>query len=114
MHPGDVTIVDYWGIENAAPEFDDNKGVSLVLVNNEVGERVFEKVKEEIKWKETKLSDSMQPPLKAPFPEPDNRAKFWEDFASKDFEYVAKRYGGQGFLKIIKRGLGRIKRKLIG
>ena len=35
------------GIEKAAPEFDDNKGVSLVLVNNEAGEKAFEKVKEE-------------------------------------------------------------------
>ena len=44
MHPGDITIADYWGIEKAAPEFDDNKGVSLVLVNNEVGERILELV----------------------------------------------------------------------
>ena len=35
MHPADITIADYWGIEKAAPEFDDNKGVSLVLINNE-------------------------------------------------------------------------------
>ena len=47
MHPGDITIADYWGIEKAAPEFDDNKGVSLVLVNNEAGEKIFEKVKKE-------------------------------------------------------------------
>ena len=114
MHPGDITIADYWGIEKAAPEFDDDKGVSLVLVNNEKGESAFETVNGAIRWKETKLEDSMQPPLRAPFPEPDNRASFWEDFASKDFENVAKRYGGQGFLNIIKRGLGRIKRKLIG
>ena len=46
IHPGDITIADYWGIEKAAPEFDDNKGVSLVLVNNEAGEKAFEKVKE--------------------------------------------------------------------
>ena len=45
IHPGDITIADYWGIEKAAPEFDDNKGVSLVLVNNEAGEKIFEKVK---------------------------------------------------------------------
>ena len=28
MHPGDITIADYWGIEKAAPEFDDNKGIT--------------------------------------------------------------------------------------
>lgn len=43
MHPGDITIADYWGIEKAAPEFDDNKGVSLVLVNNEAGEKTLKK-----------------------------------------------------------------------
>lgn len=74
MHPGDITIADYWGIEKAAPELDDNKGISLVLVNNnEVGEKAFEDVKEKLIWKKTKLEDSLQPPLRAPFPKPDNR-----------------------------------------
>lgn len=53
MHPGDITIADYWGIEKAAPEFDDNKGVSLVLVNNEAGERTLECVKAKLTWKQT-------------------------------------------------------------
>lgn len=96
IHPGDITIADYWGIEKAAPEFDDNKGVSLVLVNNEAGEKIFEKVKKRLIWKQTKLEDSMQPPLKAPFPKPDNREQFWSDFENKSFEYVAKKYGGIG------------------
>ena len=45
MHPGDIKIADYWGIEKAAPEFDDNKGVSLVLVNKEVGVHILNAVK---------------------------------------------------------------------
>lgn len=69
MHPGDITIADYWGIEKAAPEFDDNKGVSLVLINNKIGDNAFEKVKERVICKQTRLEDSLQPPLKAPFPE---------------------------------------------
>lgn len=114
MHPGDITIADYWGIEKAAPEFDDNKGVSLVLLNNETGAKVFESVKGYIKWIETRLEDSMQPPLKAPFPEPDNRNVFWRDFSSKNFDYVAKKYAGAGSMNKMKGILGIIKRKLIG
>lgn len=113
MHPGDITIADYWGIEKAAPEFDDNKGVSLVLVNNENGERIFEMVKADIKWKETRLSDSMQLPLKAPYPEPENRTILWSDFTSKSFDYIAKKYAGAGFINKVQRGLAKIKRKLI-
>lgn len=114
MHPGDITIADYWGIEKAAPEFDDNKGVSLVLVNNEIGEMVFAAVKGNVRWKATRLEDSMQPPLKEPFSEPENRGVFWNDFSTKNFGYMAKKYGGWSFMSKVKRRLGKIKRKLIG
>jgi hypothetical protein len=29
----DITIGDYWGIQNILPDFDDDKGVSLVMIN---------------------------------------------------------------------------------
>ena len=85
MHPGDITIADYWGIEKAAPEFNDNRGVSLVLVNNEFGQKIFGSVKDMVKYKKTRIEDSMQPPLKAPFEKPNEREQFWSDFANKDF-----------------------------
>ena len=112
-HPGDITIADYWGIEKAAPEFDDNKGVSLALINNEKGKEVFDAIKDQVKWKETRLEDSMQPPLVAPFPEPENRKNFWSDFKNKDFNSIVKKYGGTGIKNNIKNALRRIKRKLI-
>ena len=34
----DVSIADFWGIENVLPDFDDDKGVSLVLSYSEKGE----------------------------------------------------------------------------
>ena len=113
MHPGDITIADYWGIEKAAPEFNDNKGVSLVLINNEKGARAFETVKEQLRWKATRLEDSMQPPLKAPFPEPENRKQFWSDFGSRNFDYISQKYGGAGIGNKVRRGLRKIKRKLV-
>ena len=94
-HPGDITIADYWGIEKAAPELNDNKGVSLVLVNSQKGEQYFEKTKSEVEWRKTRIEDSMQPALKAPFPRPITRDQFWKDFEEKDFSYIIKKYGGQ-------------------
>ena len=29
----DITLGDYWGIQNILPDFDDDKGVSLVMIN---------------------------------------------------------------------------------
>lgn len=113
MHPGDITIADYWGIEKAASDFDDNKGVSLVLINNEKGKEVFDAIKGRVKWQETRLEDSMQPPLIAPFPKPRNRKNFWNDFENKDFNYIVNQYGGKGIKNKIKNALRKIKRKLI-
>lgn len=112
MHPGDITIADYWGIEKAAPEFDDNKGVSLVLVNNEIGQKIFEQTRKHLVLKQTKLEDSMQPPLKAPFPEPENRMQFWNDFKFKSFKYIVKKYGGYGFANNAKSLIRKIGRKI--
>ncbi len=92
-HPGDITIADYWGIEKAAPEFDDNKGVSLVLVNNVKGREYFERCKEYIVYKETCIEDSMQRSFIKPEQRPDTRTKFWKDFNNKKFAYIERKYG---------------------
>lgn len=112
MHPGDITIADYWGIEKAAPEFDDNKGVSLVLVNNDKADKLFVTVQDKLTWKNTKIEDSMQPPLKAPFPKPEGRDAFWEIFYNRPFYYVARNYGDYGFRNKVKSYLKRIKQKV--
>lgn len=113
MHPGDITIADYWGIEKAAPEFDDNKGGALVLVNNENGETALGQVRKQLLWKQTKLEDSLQPSLKAPFSKPENREKFWQDFYDNPFDDIAKIYGKYGWKSKIKIIIKRIKKKVI-
>jgi hypothetical protein len=36
----DITLGDFWGIQNILPEFDDDKGVSLVMINSDEGKRI--------------------------------------------------------------------------
>ena len=40
----DITIADYWGIQHIHPEFDDDKGSNLVLINSEKGLNFFNKL----------------------------------------------------------------------
>lgn len=103
IHPGDITIADYWGIEKAAPIFDDNKGTSLVLINNDKGQEWFEAIRKSLDTVETRIEDSMQPPLNAPFPQPSNREEFWRDIKDKDFDYVVNKYGKIAVSILIKR-----------
>jgi hypothetical protein len=37
----DITLGDYWGIQNIAPEFDDDIGVSLVMINSSKGKLLY-------------------------------------------------------------------------
>ena len=40
--PGDISLGDFWGIGKTRPDVDDNKGISLVLVNNEKGAEMWD------------------------------------------------------------------------
>ena len=44
----DLTIADFWGVENIVPEIDDDKGTSLVLVNSDKGKKVFQKLQDKM------------------------------------------------------------------
>ena len=112
IHPGDITIGDYWKIEKAAPEFDDNKGVSLVLINNEKGVKIFEKTKDSIVCKQTKIEDSMQPALERASVPLYNRKQFWDDFNNKDFDYIARKYAEYGCINNLKKKLKRLMHKI--
>ena len=89
---GDITIADFWGIDKAVPGFNDDKGVSLVMVNTEKGERLFERSKKDIILEPSNLEDAMQNNLKFSYPRPDGYFEFWEDYQKFGMEgYLQKR-----------------------
>lgn len=51
----DMTIADYWGIQNVAPEMNDDRGTGLVLINTEKGRECFEKL--DLKKRETTFEE---------------------------------------------------------
>ena len=54
----DVTVGDFWGIWDIAPEMDDNKGTSVVLVQSEKGAALLEAIRERLVLKEVSLEDA--------------------------------------------------------
>ena len=45
-HMSDFTIADCWGIESVAPEFDDNKGCTALILQSEKAHAVFDAIKD--------------------------------------------------------------------
>ena len=52
----DLTLADYWGIENNHPQFDDDKGVSLILTNTTKGKDLISSISSYIEYIDTDYS----------------------------------------------------------
>lgn len=109
--PSDISIADFWGIEKHMPEFFDNKGVSLVLVNSQKGRNVFETIITSIEYRESNTDTCKHSPLHRQTKLPPRRNAFWKDYKKNGYGFVIKKYGGYGFKNRIKRTAGKFLRK---
>ncbi|MDD5416929.1 MAG: Coenzyme F420 hydrogenase/dehydrogenase, beta subunit C-terminal domain [Candidatus Aenigmarchaeota archaeon] len=108
---GDITLADFWGIEKYNPKFDDNKGVSLVLLNTNKGKRIFNAIRDGLVYENRDKRETEQNSLLYKPTSPSNkRDAFWKDFGKHGYEYVAKKYTGYGIIIKMKR----IFKKLLG
>lgn len=101
----DITIGDFWGIENVRSDWStENKGVSLVMLNSEKGERLFRESEQQLDCVQTVLANAMQLPLiKAEGRLSRFHTKFWQDYYRLPFNKIVNRYGGLSFTsKLIK------------
>lgn len=111
----DITIGDFWGIENVLPDFYDSSGNSLVLVHTDKGKSLMENCNSSIVKQEVLLKDCLQPNLVAPTQVSADRGEFWRHYRNSGIEYVVKSYGSSRqkglFGKIVNKAMN-ILRKL--
>ncbi|MEF9940574.1 MAG: Coenzyme F420 hydrogenase/dehydrogenase, beta subunit C-terminal domain [Clostridium sp.] len=107
----DITIADFWGIERSLPEIDDNKGVSLVLINSPKGTDIFEKVSKNldifVRGKEHCAEDQI---IKMCEKNP-KYDEFWENYQKHGMRYVMLKYTEYSSIRtFIKKAIRKIKR----
>lgn len=88
----DITLADYWGIQKFHPEFFDENGVSLVLVNTEKSKKYLEKIKDKIEIIESDYNKAsvMNANLVHPSKRPSCRDSIYDGFDCGNFETYAK------------------------
>lgn len=107
---GDVTLADFWGIENKHPDFYDAKGVSLVLVSTDKGDRLFNRIKTAFTVLESNAGECLQPMLyETPQPNP-ARDIFWRDYTEYPFEKWVAIYFRERTTPVIVRIIRKVKR----
>jgi coenzyme F420-reducing hydrogenase beta subunit len=109
----DITMADFWGIEKSMPDFDDNKGISLVLVNSDKGKSVFDKISESLIVRPSNASECLQPQLQQPVITSPLRNSFWEDYYRFGYKYICKKYAKCSFLAGLKSFVILIRKKLL-
>lgn len=89
----DMTIGDFWHIEETIPDFYDEKGNSIFLIHTDRGEQLFETVKVKLEYRLSDTKQCWQANLEAPTKRSEQRDEFWNDYQRKGVDFVMKKYG---------------------
>ena len=82
---GDITLGDFWGIGRKHPERDDDKGISLIIVNSEKGERAYGEIAEKLDAFESDIDTAKNPQhtMSASTPKNPKHEEFYSLYAEK-------------------------------
>lgn len=91
----DITLADFWGIENVDNSMEKDLGTSLVMLNSSKGVKFFEGIKSHINFVPVPFDSilSGNPALTKPLGAPKvNREDFFKDLDRMSFTQIAEKY----------------------
>lgn len=90
----DISLADFWGINKCHPEWDDDKGTSLVLIQTEKGWDAVNECREHLMIYEAdlKMAISSNPCICGSVEQGGDRTSFFSDLDSLSFEKIIKKY----------------------
>lgn len=97
----DLTVSDFWGVEEVLPDFDASGGASMVICHSEKGRRHFSDAGKYLHVAETEVTGDLlrrkNPNLLGPARIYKDSAEFEHAYIEKGFLYVARRWGNLGW-----------------
>ena len=114
----DLTIADFWGINDVAPDMNDGMGTSLVLIRTEKGKDIFDKISGSMRLKEVSYEDGVRgnPAEYKSCDRPAQRNTFFDDMQSMSFEELEQKYTAPikvSFMTKVKRKVKRAIKKVL-
>ncbi|MFV0507373.1 MAG: Coenzyme F420 hydrogenase/dehydrogenase, beta subunit C-terminal domain [Bacteroidales bacterium] len=90
----DITLADFWGVQQVLPEMDDDKGTSLIFVNSHNGSERMAELSEGIKSQKVDVCSAIKynPSAIKSVARPSKRESFLDAVVKKDFAEVVKEY----------------------
>lgn len=90
----DITLADFWGVEVVAPDMFDDKGTSLVFVNSDKGNKIFERIADKMIYRSVDVSEAVKYNSAAymSVPKPKHREEFLKKLTSENFGKVVNKH----------------------
>lgn len=90
----DITLADFWGIENICPDMDDDKGTSLVIVHSAKGKQWLDAIAKNMIIKEINIEKAVgyNPSMIRAAREPAKRQQFENEFSETEIYKLLNRY----------------------
>lgn len=89
---GDISLGDFWGIPE---KYKKEGGVSVVLLNNDKGKKIFEEIKENLNYDYLPLENAYKVNSRIISGKYDNKEKrelFFKEYFERGYDYVEKKY----------------------
>lgn len=117
---GDITLGDFWGIGKQYPEWDDDKGISLVMINTDLGQKLWDSVKAQFSGRAESfdLAKAGQRTLYAPTQKNDHRDDFYKMCISNGTEAALENYTNvpsivvRAYYAVMRKGLDLVRKVL--
>ena len=97
----DISIADFWGIDEICPQMDGNSGTSMIIVHTEKGKKLFAEAAAHMEIQHVPADISRlakrNPNLLAPTGLHPASEEFEKAFIARGFRYVAARWGDRGW-----------------
>lgn len=114
--PGDVSLCDYWGIEDEHPDFMKEvekkglAGISAVMLNSKAGKTFFAKIEQEFVLKESTIEQVAKhnPQLQAPSVETAERKQVLECYSQGGYQAVDDFYFKKYWMKVLTSDIGQV------
>ena len=114
--PGDISLCDYWGIEDEHPDFMKEvekkglAGISAVMLNSEAGKTFFAKIEPDFVLKESTVEQVAKhnPQLQAPSVETSERKQVLECYRQGGYQAVDDFYFKKYRMKVLTSDIGQV------
>lgn len=84
----DITLADFWGIERISPDMFDDKGTSLVIINSEKGNKLFNAISSNLIYKKVNFCEAIKQnsAIHTSVKQHKNRNKFFQNLDKMNFD----------------------------